>query len=204
MKDRPDISRLLEFNTLVIKLRSIKRKVNLPPDAKEPENDIEHSYGLAMMAWFLAQYFPEINTNKVIRIALVHDMLEVHAGDTFSYASPKELDGKKKREARAKKQLAKEWPDFKEMHEEIAEYEDRQTKEAKFVYALDKLQPALHNYQTSGQVWHKYHISFDDFKAEKDSKIPPSKEINEYYQQLLELLRVNPQMLPPLNSKKVK
>jgi putative hydrolase of HD superfamily len=69
------------------------------------ENDTEHSYNLAMTAWYLAAYFPELDKNKLIRYALVHDLVEIHAGDTFAFGDAKHIASKSEREAAALNQL---------------------------------------------------------------------------------------------------
>lgn len=196
MNKRPDINRLIEFNQVLLKLRAIDRKVFIPPENKVPENDSEHSYSLAMMAWFLAQYIPDVNTDKIIRIALAHDLIEVHTGDTFSYDKKHILDSKKDREFAALNRLAKEWPDAPEIIEEIKEYEDLKTKEAKFVYALDKLMPSIMDYTAKGEDWHRLNITFEMFMKEKESKIPVSDEIYEYHKQLVKLINQNPGLFP--------
>lgn len=186
MKGKPSISRLIEFQQLLLKFRAIKRTVYIPPDNEELENDSEHSYNLALSAWFLGQYFPHIDVNRAVILALTHDLVEVHAGDTFSYGADK--DAKRLREEAAQKQLAEEWPDFPELHEAIEEYESRSSEEAKFVYALDKLMPSMINYLDDGYFWKKHGITLDMFKHEKETKMPVSPEIYPYYHELLALL----------------
>jgi len=195
----PGINRLIDLQKLLLRFGSIKRFAYLPDGTKE--NDVEHSYSLAMSGWFLAQYFPELDRDKVIRTALAHDLVEVHAGDTFVFADEQAKAGKKDREHLALQQLKKDWPDFPELFKEIQEYEDLSTPEAKFVYALDKLMPAIINYLSAGRVWHEHNITFETFRAEKESKIPISPEINEYYHQLLVLLQKNPDLFPVVPSK---
>jgi len=192
MKNKPDINRVVEFNQLLLTLRAINRKVHIPPANKQPENDVEHSYNLAMAAWFLAQYFPEIDLDKVVRLALAHDLIEVHSGDTFSYGSQEELSSKDAREQAAREQLEHDWPDFPALLESIQEYEARQTPEAKFVYSLDKLMPAILNYLGKGGVWTKHAITLEQFRHEKESKMPISPEIYPYYEELLEILKQHP------------
>jgi 5'-deoxynucleotidase YfbR-like HD superfamily hydrolase len=70
---KPDIHRLIELQKLLLQFQSIERVVHVP-DNFEYENDTEHSYNLTITAWFLAQYFPHLDRDKVIRFALVHDL----------------------------------------------------------------------------------------------------------------------------------
>jgi putative hydrolase of HD superfamily len=99
------------------------------------------------------------------------------------------LSGKAEREVAAVEQLAKEWPDFPEMTSAIHEYEARQTDEAKFVYALDKLMPILLNYLNQGRSWQHHGVTFEKFVAEKEAKVPISPEIYAYYKELLAILQ---------------
>ncbi len=201
MKAKPDIHRLIELQQLLLNFSNIDRFARHPDNFDRRETDTEHSYALAMAGWFLAQYFPELNIDTVMRIALVHDLLEVHAGDTFAFANDATKQTKADREADAVKQLAKEWPDFPDMHAAIHEYETRQTAEAKFVYALDKLMPILLNYLNQGKVWRHHGVTFEEFVVEKESKIPLSPEVDTYYRQLLTLLQNHPEFFAPPRHK---
>jgi putative hydrolase of HD superfamily len=167
----------------------IERATRHPDNFEKHETDTEHSYTLAMAAWFLAQYFPQFDEHTIIKLSLVHDLLEVHAGDTYAFADASVLSGKAEREAAAVEQLAKEWPDFPEITSAIHEYEARQTDEAKFIYALDKLMPILLNYLNQGRSWQHHGVTFEKFVAEKEAKIPISPEIYAYYKELLAILQ---------------
>lgn len=149
---KPDIHRLLEFQRLLYTLRGIKRSISFPPRLDDFENDAEHSYSLAMNAWFLAGHFPKLNRDICVRIALAHELVEIYAGDTYAYSDQATIDQKKVREEAAVEKLWADWPDFPELIEAIEDYEERNTEEAKFVYALDKLLPALLNYLNEGRV----------------------------------------------------
>lgn len=167
------------------------------------ENDVEHSYSLAMAAWFLAPHFPELNRDKLIRIALAHDLVEIHAGDTFAYADKSIIAGKKKREKLAYEQLTREWPDFPELLHEIHEYEALESAESRFVSALDKLMPAILAYLNNGYVWQKHDVSFHMFQTEKEKKTKVSPEIHEYYNMLVDLLQKNQHMFPATPGKQI-
>lgn len=189
MSGQPDITRFISFNEFLLQFRAVDRKVYIPPGSDRPENDAEHSYNLAMATWYLAQYFPNIDSARAVQLALAHDLVEVHAGDTFAYGQQKDLASKAQREAAAMDQLKTDWPDFPEMSASIEEYEAKETEEAKFVYALDKLMPAILNYLGDGHAWHKHNITFDKFLKEKEAKIPVSPEIHDYHLQFVEILK---------------
>lgn len=192
---KPDIQRLIEFQKLMLEFRTVKRVVNIP-GTDEKENDVEHSFSLAMAAWFLLDHFPLLDKDRSIRLALVHDFVEVHAGDTFAYGKVRELASKKDRETAALLQLKKEWPDFKELTETIEEYEHQKSNEAQFVYALDKIMPAIVNFLDGGRVWQNHNITLQKLREEKEKKIPVTSEIFNYYQQLLEIFEQNLELFP--------
>ncbi|MBL8032021.1 MAG: HD domain-containing protein, partial [Candidatus Doudnabacteria bacterium] len=117
---RPDLDRLIELQRLLQAFGSVDRVVHREHNGTmRQETDVEHSYNLAMTAWFIAPHFPKLDHDLVIRYALVHDLVEVHAGDTYVYGSREELASKHDREAAAASKLAAEWSDFPELHELI-------------------------------------------------------------------------------------
>lgn len=194
-KQPPDLQRILDFHALLLQLQKVKRVVHLP-ESHERENDTEHSYNLAMMSWFLGQYFPELDKNKLVQFALVHDFVEIHAGDTYIYAEQGELESKEAREKEALRLLKKEWPDFSEMTQLISDYESRGSEEAKFVYALDKIMPIIVIFLAGGYTWQKEGVGLDRLHDVKKNKVSLSPEVNGYYQQLYALLKENIHLFP--------
>jgi putative hydrolase of HD superfamily len=192
---QPAIQRLIELQQLLLDFHAVDRQVFIPPTIDKAENDIAHSFSLAMLAWFLSPHFPELDANKMLRMCLAHDIVEVYAGDTFSYDDEAVL-AKSEREAQAQAKLAAEWADFPELIRAIQEYEESQTPEAKFVYSLDKLQPAIMDYLNEGRIWRRLNITFSKFVAEKEKKMPVSPEVYKYYQQLRQILENKPHLFP--------
>ena len=160
------------------------------------ENDTEHSYNLAMTAWFLAEYFPELDKSLVIKYALVHDLVEVHAGDTYVYADPEEIASKADRETKALKQLENDWPDFADLTRTIHEYEQKASPEANFIYALDKIMPIMMIYIHDGYTWSQEDINLGRLDEAKRSKVSLSPEILPYYEKLYEILLNSPHLIP--------
>jgi len=200
---KPSVGRLIEFQQFMLAFRNIKRVIHIPGLLEEQENDAEHSYTLAMAGWFLAQYFPKLDRNTVIRLGLVHDLVEVHAGDTYFYAHESVLATKKQREQEAYEQLVKEWSDFPDLTEAIKEYEDLKTEESRFVYALDKIMPIVMIFLGKGHTWQKEKITLEMLHSKKKDKVVLSPEINEYYDQLCELLRQNQHFFHNSSNKKL-
>jgi len=190
-KAKPDIQRLIDFHRLLLQFQAIERIVHVPHEQQAKfrwENDTEHSYSLTMTAWFLCEYFPHLDRDKVIRYALVHDLVEVHAGDTYVFADAEQLASKAAREAAALQQLKTDWPDFPELVENIHAYESKADAEAKFVYALDKIMPVLLIFIGKGYTWQTEKINLEVLDAIKRDKVALSPEIAAYYDELYELL----------------
>ena len=194
-KPKPDIHRLLEFQQLLQEFQAVERIVHIASQERH-ENDTEHSYNLAMTAWYLGEHFPELDQNTLIRFALVHDLVEVYAGDTYVFADQAHLDGKAEREAAAIKQLAAKWADFPSMLQTIHDYEQRTSKEAQFIYALDKIMPVMLIYLAEGRTWHEENISYTKLHTNKREKVKGSAIIEDYYRQLHELLVAQPRLFP--------
>ena len=153
------LRRQLEFILEIDRLKSVLRRSYLIHIDRH-ENSAEHSWHLAVAAMVLAEHAKErIDVSKVIRLVLVHDVVEIDAGDTFIYDDAANV-GKAAREQEAANRL------FGVLPEEQAqafmalwrEFEDRQTPEAKFAFALDRLLPILHNVFTQGGSWKEHGI----------------------------------------------
>ncbi|HEV2403561.1 MAG TPA: HD domain-containing protein [Candidatus Saccharimonadales bacterium] len=187
MSKQPNIQRLIEFHRFLLAFQGVERVAHVPGKF-EQENDTEHSYNLALSAWYLAEYFPWLDHDKVIRLALVHDLVEVHAGDTYIYGEQSAIDTKQEREHAALLQIQKDWPDFPDMTVAIKEYEARGSEEAKFVYALDKIMPIMLIFLGNGYSWQKGQITLEKLHATKLPKVAVSSAIKPYYDQLYELL----------------
>ena len=153
------LRRQLEFILEIDRLKSVLRQSYLI-EIDRHENSAEHSWHLAVAAMVLAEHAKErIDISKVIRLVLVHDLVEIDAGDTFIYDEAANV-GKAAREQEAANRL------FGVLAEDQAqtfmalwrEFEDRETPEAKFSFALDRLLPVLHNVFTQGGSWKEHGI----------------------------------------------
>ena len=158
--DRERLEQQIAFVREVDKLKTIRRQTLLT-DASRRENDAEHSWHLALMALVLGEYANGrgIDLLHVIRMVLVHDLVEIDAGDTFCYDEAGNAD-KRERELAAAERIFNLLPP--DQAEEIRalwdEFETSQTPEARFANALDRLQPLLHNLFTEGRMWQKHGI----------------------------------------------
>ncbi len=148
----------IKFIVEIDKLKQVLRQTYLLQDRRR-ENSAEHSWQLAMMAMLLCEYCREpVDLLRVIRMVLVHDIVEIDAGDTYCYGDQAE---KAEREEDAAQRLFGLLPH--DQAEEIAalwrEFEARQTMEARFAAALDRLMPLLLNYHTEGQSWLEHGVT---------------------------------------------
>jgi len=191
MTAQPGSQRLIELQELLLRFQAVERHTRNPADTSKRENDVEHSYHLAMAAWLLAPHF-SLDAGKAIRIALAHDLVEIYAGDTFAYGERSELDAKDAREQAALETLRQEWPDFTDMIACIEDYKHKASDEAKFVYALDKVMPIIMNMLGKGAAWRDYGVTMEQFITEKERKIPQDSPLYPYYGELLAMLQQTP------------
>jgi len=153
----------IRFIIEIDKLKKIMRQSRITDDSRE-ENDAEHSWHLAVMAMTLAEYANDAHLDilKVMKMVLIHDLVEIDAGDTFIY----DIQGnqsKAQRENQAATRIFGILPpdqalEFKGLWEE---FEERNSAEAKFAAVLDRLEPLLLNAETQGHTWKKHQIKSD-------------------------------------------
>jgi putative hydrolase of HD superfamily len=155
------LQKQIQFILEIDKLKKIVRQTPLT-DQSRKETDAEHSWHIAVMAILLSEYAKEdqIDVFRVLQMLLVHDLVEIDAGDTFCYdeaGNAKKLD----KEIKAADRIFNLLPTdqaryFRELWDE---FEARKSPEARFGAALDRLQPLLHNSRTQGGTWREHHIS---------------------------------------------
>lgn len=152
----------IRFLLEVDKLKTILRRTYIL-HADRSENTAEHSWHLAITAMILAEYANEaIDVARVVKMVLIHDIVEIDAGDTYLYDAAGALD-KAERERAAADRLFAILPSdqSKEFRELWDEFESRATVEARFAAALDRFIPQLHNYYTQGRSWKEHGITAD-------------------------------------------
>jgi putative hydrolases of HD superfamily len=157
-----DIDGLVEFLREIDQLKSIERRSWLM-DGSRRENSAEHSWHIALMALILAPYANQpVNVDRVVRMLLIHDLVEIYAGDTFAYDRTGRSEAAQ-REEEAARQLFAMLPETS--REELLalwqEFEARETPEARFAKAMDRFMPLLHNYFTQGTTWREYDVSLE-------------------------------------------
>ncbi|MHC5034361.1 MAG: HD domain-containing protein [Planctomycetota bacterium] len=150
----------LRFIVEIDKVKRVLRRT-LVMDGSRRENDAEHSWHLASMAVLLAEYAAErdIDLPRVIKMILVHDLVEIDAGDTFCYDEAANATKAERERAAADRIFGLLPPDqADELRALWEEFEGRRTPEARFGAALDRLQPLLCNYHTQGAAWRKHGV----------------------------------------------
>lgn len=156
------LKKQMEFLIEIDKLKNIFRR-SFISDKSRRENDAEHSWHMAMYAIILEEYAPKgIDILKIIKMALVHDLIEIYAGDTFLF-DEEMIKSKQKREKEAAEKIYSMLPDEQCMEIKALweEFEEKQTNEAIFCATLDGIQPIMLNYLTEGGTWKEYNIKKD-------------------------------------------
>lgn len=169
-----NLEKKLKFVELISEMQVIKRIVYKKDDSFE--SDADHSWHLAMMVMTFIEDFPDLDYEKCLKFALVHDLVEVFAWDTICFDKIAE----KTKTQREKDSLELFRRDFWEILPEIIsimeEYEHKVLKEARFVYSLDKIQPIIQTVLEWWKAWDKFKIDIDDLKQRQYSKIYPEFE----------------------------
>lgn len=142
------------FTAQIDKMTSILRRTMLI-DKRRRENDAEHSWHIAVMAMLFTEYAAEpADIGRVVQMCVVHDLVEIIAGDTFAYDKEGNL-GKADRERAAADQLFSGLPEDqgKQIRSLWEEFDAMETADAKYAACMDRLQPFLHNTLTDGHTW---------------------------------------------------
>ena len=156
------LAKQLAFILEIDKLKQVGRQTYLL-DLTRKENDAEHSWHLAVMALLLSEYArEEVDLLKVLKMVILHDIVEIDAGDIFCYDDAAHCH-KEEREREAADRLfgllpAGQGREFRRIWEE---FEERESPEARFAAALDRLQPLLHNFHTRGKSWQEHGVTRD-------------------------------------------
>ena len=149
----------MEFIAEVDKLKTIGRQSYIT-NGERKENDAEHSWHLALMAVFLSEYAKEdVDVLQVISMVLVHDLVEIDAGDTYAYDTEGNKTKRAREEAAAKRifgLLPKEQE--KKLWDLWEEFEANETPEANFANALDRIQPIMLNHKSGGKAWAEHGV----------------------------------------------
>lgn len=153
----------IEFIVEIDRLKHVFRQTYLM-DSSRQENSAEHSWHFAVMVMMLAEHTDEpVDVFKAVKMALIHDIVEVDVGDIFIYDQGRMAD-KEAMEKEAAKRLFGMLPqDQAEEYRTLwEEFEARETPEARYAAAIDRLQPVLHNYYTHGKAWNAHGVKAEN------------------------------------------
>ena len=181
------LQKQMEFIVEVDKVKQIIRQTYLS-DASRKENDAEHSWHLALMAVLLREYSnEEVDLAKVIPMVLIHDLVEIDAGDTYAYDEIG-AETKTERETRAAERIFGILPEdqgrwFRELWDEFEAYD---TADARFAHMLDNCQPLLLNDASNGRSWAEHGVRKSQIYKRNEHTSDGSREIWEYMQKLID------------------
>ena len=154
------LQKQLDFALEIDKVKNIRRRTHLSGGGRR-ENDAEHSGHRAVMAYLFSEYSNQkIDVARVMLMCLVHDIVEIDAGDTYAY-DDKGLATQKEREDAAKERIFSILPDDQkaELVSLFDEFEAYETPESKFAHAMDNLQPVILNNSNGGADWAEHGVS---------------------------------------------
>ena len=171
------IEKQLAFSLEIDKVKNIFRQTHLSGSGRN-ENDAEHSWHMAIMAYLLREYSNEdIDIAKVMLMCLIHDIVEIDAGDTYAYDA-EALQSQKAREDAAKQRIFAILPE-EQAQELIAlfdEFEEYETAESKFAHAMDNIQPLILNNSNNGGDWREHDVTVEQiYKRQSKTKLGSEK-----------------------------
>ena len=171
------IEKQLAFSLEIDKVKNIFRQTHLSGNGRN-ENDAEHSWHMAIMAYLLREYSNEdIDIAKVMLMCLIHDIVEIDAGDTYAYDA-EALQSQKAREDAAKQRIFAILPE-EQAQELIAlfdEFEEYETAESKFAHVMDNIQPLILNNSNNGGDWREHDVTVEQiYKRQSKTKLGSEK-----------------------------
>ncbi len=163
----------LAFSLEIDKVKNIFRQTHLSGNGRN-ENDAEHSWHMAIMAYLLREYANErVDIAKVMLMCLIHDIVEIEAGDTYAYDT-EGLKTQKEREDVAKNAIFSMLPEEQanEFIQLFDEFEAYETAESKFAHAMDNIQPLLLNNSNNGGDWKEHNVTIEQlYKRQSKTKL---------------------------------
>lgn len=187
MDEKERFQKQLDFVLELDKLKYIERQ-SYVADGHRHENDSEHSWHLALMAMLFSEYANEkVDVLHVIKMVLIHDAVEIDAGDTYAYDTAGNAT-KREREEKAADRIFNILPEdqAKEMRAIWEEFEAGETPEARFAAALDRVQPIMLNDITDGRAWREHEVAASQVLKRNANTHLGSKRLWEHVEGLVE------------------
>lgn len=171
--DQERFEKQIAFSMECDKMKSIYRNTLLA-DQSRRETDAEHSWHIALMATLLKEYAPQgISCDHTVQLCLIHDLVEIYAGDTFAYDTEGYKDKSEREIAAADKLFAILPPDQCKSYRALwDEFEACETPDAVFANCCDRFQPILNNMATEGHTWQLHHV----YRKQVETRLKPIKE----------------------------
>ncbi|MCM1262868.1 MAG: HD domain-containing protein [Butyrivibrio sp.] len=185
--DKERLEQQIDFILEADKEKNIIRQTHLSGNGRH-ENDAEHAWHMAIMVYLLKEYAnEEFDVAKAMMMALIHDIVEIDAGDTYAYDS-KGLETQKMREEQAAERIFGLLPDGQgeELKSLFQEFEAFETPEARFVRTMDNFQPLLLNHSNNGSDWREHEISKSQVMKRHINTKLGSNTIWEYAKKIIE------------------
>ena len=181
------LQKQLDFSLEIDKEKNIFRQTHLSGHGRN-ENDAEHAWHMAIMAYLLREYSNEpVDAAKVMLMCLIHDIVEIDAGDTYAY-DEEGLKSQKARENAAKERIFSLLPD--DQKEELTslfdEFEASETPEARFAHAVDNLQPLILNNSNDGSDWKEHGVSARQIYGRQKKTAEGSEKLFEVTDQIIQ------------------
>lgn len=176
----------LDFILEIDKEKNILRQTHLSGHGRR-ENDAEHAWHMAIMAYLLKEYSNEpVDITKVMIICLIHDIVEIDAGDTYAYDT-EGLKTQKAREDAAKERIFSLLPNAQkeELTALFDEFEEARTAESRFAHVMDNLQPLLLNNSNGGADWREHEVYASQVYGRQQKTRYGSKQLYEITDQIL-------------------
>ena len=184
--DKERFQKQLDFILEADKEKNILRQTHLSGHGRR-ENDAEHAWHMAIMIYLLKEYAnEEIDVAKAMMMALIHDIVEIDAGDTYAYDT-KGLETQKDREEKAAERIFGMLPEDQkdELKSLFEEFEAYETPEAKFARAMDNFQPLLLNDSNNGGDWKEHDVCRSQIMGRHKKTRLGSEEIGQYSEELI-------------------
>jgi 5'-deoxynucleotidase YfbR-like HD superfamily hydrolase len=190
------------FDELIVPFYLIERDMFVPNKEERAENDAEHSWSLAFMAFMLAPKIDKtINVEKAVVYAVVHDLVEIHAGDTSAWAPKRDHDSKQSRERIAQEKIISDFMDFSHLGKYLTNYHSHSDNESRFIYALDKFMNWLTVY-SCGDYYYKRRNKITQEAANKKLEATRKKAyehpgVGLYFDKLIKVINNHPEYFYP-------
>ncbi|WP_026498982.1 HD domain-containing protein [Butyrivibrio sp. WCD2001] len=184
MDDR--LRKQMEFALEIDKEKNVFRQTHLSGKGRN-ENDAEHAWHMAIMAYLLKEYSnKDIDISRVMIMCLIHDIVEIDAGDTYAY-DKEGLATQKEREDAAKERIFSILPEDqkKELTALFDEFEENKTPESKFAHAMDNLQPLMLNNSNGGGDWREHGVTKEQVYGRQSKTREGSEKLYEFTDQII-------------------